>query len=108
MLEEKVLKTIKKYELIEQGDTIVVGVSGGPDSMALLNVLINLKYKVVVAHINHGLREEADEETQFVQNFCKEKNIPCYVKKANVADLAKNEKVGTEEAGRKLRYEFFE
>ena len=108
MLEEKVLKTIKKYELIEQGDTIVVGVSGGPDSMALLNVLINLKYKVVVAHINHGLREESDEETQFVQNFCKEKNIPCYVKKANVADLAKNEKVGTEEAGRKLRYEFFE
>lgn len=114
MLEEKVLKTLKKYELIENGNTIVIGVSGGPDSMALLNVLINLnrqnglEYKLVVSHINHGIREEADEETAFVQTFCKEKNIPCYVKKEKVIELAKKQKIGTEEAGRKLRYEFFE
>ena len=86
LLEEKVLKTIKKYELIENGDNIVIGVSGGPDSMALLNVLINLnnkkglKYKIIVAHINHGIREEADEETAFVEEFCKTQNIPCFIR----------------------------
>lgn len=114
MLEDKVLETIKKYELIENGDTIVVGVSGGPDSMTLLNILISLNkssklnYKIVVAHINHGIREEADEETKYVQEFCEKRNIPCYVKKEKVEELAKECKIGTEEAGRKLRYSFFE
>ena len=114
MLEEKILKTIKKYELIKNGDTIVIGVSGGPDSMALLNSLINLNgkngifYKIVVSHINHGIREEADSETLFVQEFCKGKQIPCYVKKEKVEELAKIQKIGTEVAGRKLRYDFFE
>lgn len=113
MLEEKVLDTIKKYELIKNGDNIVVGVSGGPDSMALLSVLINLKqasninYEIYVAHINHMIREEADLETEYVIEFCKEHNIECYVKKEKVEELAKNNKIGTEEAGRKLRYEFF-
>jgi len=113
MLEEKVLNTIKKYELIKNGDNLVIGVSGGPDSMALLNVLINLKqssninFSIYVAHINHLIREEADLETEYVIEFCKEHNIECYVKKEKVEDLAKNNKIGTEEAGRKLRYEFF-
>lgn len=113
MLEEKVLDTIKKYELIKNGDNVVVGVSGGPDSMALLNILIKLKqtsninYEICVAHINHMIREEADIETEYVINFCKENNIECYVKKEKVEELAKNNKIGTEEAGRKLRYEFF-
>ena len=114
MLEEKVLKTIKEFNLIENEDGIVIGVSGGPDSMALLNMLINLKNegkinaRLVVAHINHGIREEADEETKFVEEFCKNHDIPCYVKKEKVEELAKVQKVGTEEAGRKLRYSFFE
>ena len=114
MIEEKVLETIRKYELIENGDTIVVGVSGGPDSMTLLNILISLNKmkkidcKIVVAHINHGIRVEADEETKYVQEFCKKNNIPCYVKKEKVEELAKESKIGTEEAGRKLRYSFFE
>lgn len=114
MLEEKVLKTIQKYELIENGNNIVIGVSGGPDSMALLNVLFTLKqnHKIqancIVAHINHGLRQEADEETNYVENFCKERNIPCFIKRENVEALAKKQKIGTEEAGRKLRYAFFE
>ena len=111
MLEEKVLSTIKKYDLIKSKDKIVIGVSGGPDSMALLNVLINLKekldFQIVVAHINHGIRIEADDETKFVEEFCKKNNIECFVKKEKVEDLAKENKVGTEEAGRKLRYDFF-
>ena len=112
MLEEKVLKTIKKYELIENGDTIVVGVSGGPDSMTLLNALIDLKQKlkieIVVAHINHMIREEADEETEYVKDFCMKNNIQCFVKKEDVEKLAKEKKLGTEETGRNLRYNFFD
>lgn len=114
MLEEKVLNTIKKYELIENGNNIVIGVSGGPDSMALLNILITLKkdnklnYKIVVAHINHGIRTEAEEETKYVENFCKKNEIECFIKREKVEELAKEQKIGTEEAGRKLRYSFFE
>lgn len=114
MLEQKILKTIQKYELIEKGNTIVIGVSGGPDSMALLNILISLKeskkldYTIVVAHINHGLRKEAEDETKYVENFCKKNNIKCYIKIKNVEELARRQKIGTEEAGRKLRYSFFE
>ena len=114
MLEEKVLETIRKHELIENGDTIVIGVSGGPDSMTLLNVLIllnkmqKINCKLVVAHINHGIRVEADEETKYVQEFCQKNNIPCYVRKEKVEELARESKIGTEEAGRKARYEFFD
>ena len=114
MLEEKVLNTIKKYELIENGNNIVIGVSGGPDSMALLNVLINLRkdeklnYEIVVAHVNHGIRKEAEEETKYVENFCIKNEIKCFVKREKVEELAKKQKIGTEEAGRKLRYSFFE
>ena len=114
MLEEKILNTITKYKMIESGDSIVIGVSGGPDSMCLLQALIQIKekkklnYKIYVAHINHGLRKEADGETKYVQDFCAKNNIECFVKKENVEKIAKEQKIGTEEAGRKLRYGFFE
>lgn len=112
MLEDKVLNTIKRYEQIKSGDTIVVGVSGGPDSICLLNVLKNLqnelKINIVVAHINHMIRKEADSETEFVQDFCKQRDIKCFVKKADVLQIAKEKKLGTEEVGRKIRYNFFE
>lgn len=112
MLEDKVLNTIKRYEQIKSGDTIVVGVSGGPDSICLLNVLKNLqnelKINIVVAHINHMIRKEADSETVFVQDFCEQRDIKCFVKKADVLQIAKEKKLGTEEVGRKIRYDFFE
>ena len=107
----KILSTINKYNLIQKGDKIVIGVSGGPDSMCLLDSLYCLKEKlgieIFVAHINHMIREEADEETEYVKEYCKNKNIKCYVKKADVEKLAKEQKLGTEEMGRKIRYEFF-
>lgn len=112
MLEDKVSNTIKRYEQIKSGDTIVVGVSGGPDSICLLNVLKNLqnelKINIVVAHINHMIRKEADSETVFVQDFCEQRDIKCFVKKADVLQIAKEKKLGTEEVGRKIRYDFFE
>mgnify|MGYP004499756501 CR=1 FL=1 len=107
----RILNTINKYNLIQKGDKIVIGVSGGPDSMCLLDSLYCLKEKlsieIFVAHINHMIRKEADEETEYVKEYCKNKNIKCYIKKADVEKLAKEQKLGTEEMGRKIRYEFF-
>ena len=112
-LQDKVLKTIQKYNLIRSGDSIVIGVSGGPDSMTLLNVLINLKQKlgiskIVVATVNHMIREEAEEETKFVENFCESHGIEFYLKKVDVQEEAKSKKTSTELAGRNARYDFFE
>ena len=84
MVKETILNTIKKYNLIEPNDTIIVAVSGGPDSMCLLDNLIELKQelqikKIVVAHLNHMIREDAKSETVYVQEYCKNKEIACYV-----------------------------
>ena len=71
MLEEKVRKTIREYNLIEKNDSIVVGVSGGPDSMTLLSILLKLKeefnLKIYVAHVNHMLRENAIKDEEYVK-----------------------------------------
>mgnify|MGYP000059676878 FL=1 len=111
MLHEKLLKTIKEYNLIQKQDKIVIGVSGGPDSMCLLDSLYCLKEKfdieIVVAHVNHMIRKEAEEETAYVKRYCEEHVVPCFIKKVNVLELAKQQKTGTEEIGRKIRYEFF-
>ena len=112
MLEEKVLNTINKYNMVNSGDGIVVGVSGGPDSMTLLYILNILKeklnIKLYVAHINHSIRKEADEETEYVKDFCKKIDVEFFAKKVKVEEIAKELKIGTEEAGRNIRYEFFE
>ena len=111
-MKQKILNTIKKYNLIESGDSIVIGVSGGPDSICLLHVLNLLKkelnFNIYVAHINHMIRKEADEETEYVKEFCKNLGVECFVKKVDVLNISKQEKQGTEETGRKIRYEFFE
>ena len=111
-LENKVLSTIKKYNLINENDRIVIGVSGGPDSMCLLNILNQLKEKLhitlFVAHVNHMIREEANEETEYVKKFCQNLNIECFVKYVDVISKSNENKIGTEEAGRIARYSFFE
>lgn len=112
MFENKVLNCITKYNMISNGDKIVVAVSGGPDSIALLNVLINLKSKLnielFVAHVNHMIRAVADEETEYVKEFCKSRNVSCFIKKVDVLRIAEEEKISTEEAGRNERYKFFD
>lgn len=111
MLENKVLNTIKKYNLIEKGDGIVVGVSGGPDSICLVNILYNLKKElgidIIVTHINHMIREEAGDDEEFANEYCKNRKIPFYSKKIDIQTISKKEKKSTEEAGREARYEFF-
>lgn len=113
-MKEEVLKTIKKYKQIENGDSIVIGVSGGPDSMCLLNILNEIReekiinFNIYVAHVNHMIREEAGEDEEYVKKYCEEKNIPFFSKKIDIKNEAKINKTGTEETGRKSRYDFFE
>lgn len=112
MLKQKVINTIKTNKLIENGDKIIVGVSGGPDSICLLNILNEIKEEfkatLYVCHINHCIRENAIIDEKYVEEFCKEKNIEFFVKRVDVKSIAKEKKIGTEEAGRNVRYEFFE
>lgn len=113
-MNQKVLETIRKYNLIEDGDKIVLGVSGGPDSICMLDNLREVKeeqiieFEIYVAHINHMIREEAIDDEKYVQEYCKKYNIECFVKRADVQKIASEKKTGTEEAGRKMRYDFFE
>lgn len=112
-MEDKILEIIKKYNLIENGDKIVVGVSGGPDSITLLNILKNIKenkyinFEIVVCHINHMIRQEAISDEEYVKQYCKDNNIECYARRIEVEKMAETQRIGTEEAGRKARYEFF-
>lgn len=102
----KVKKTIDKYNLINCNDKILIGVSGGPDSTCLLNILYKLGYDIVVAHINHGLRENAILDEEYVLKLCEKLNVPCFVKKINLKDELNG--MTLEEAGRKARYDFFD
>ena len=113
-LEEKVIKTIEKNKLIEEGDKIVLGVSGGPDSMCMLNILEKICQKgmylladFVVAHVNHMIREEASKDEEYVKKYCEKNKIEFFSKSIDVKKLAHNNKIGLEEAGRLARYEFF-
>lgn len=114
---EKAKNNIIENNLIQNNDKIVVAVSGGPDSMCLLNVLYNLKdvmkseynicYELVVAHVNHMIREESKSEKIYVENYCKGIDIPFFYLEENVPALAKKTKTSEETCGRKVRYEFF-
>ena len=111
MVKEKVLETIKKYNLISENDKIVVAVSGGPDSMCLLHILLTLRkeynLELNVAHVNHMIRDNAILAEEYVKDFCEKNNLNFFVKKVDVHELSKKDRIGTEEAGRKARYEFF-
>jgi len=115
-LENRVLNTIHKFNLIQNGDKIVLGVSGGPDSLFMLEILnrirnnkeYKLNFEIIVAHVNHMIREEAVLEEEFVKEFCQKIKVPFFAKRIDVVKFANNNKIGTEEAGRNIRYEFFD
>lgn len=108
---EKVENYCVANKLIEKGDRIVVGVSGGPDSLCLLNLLNLLKDKyeldLVVVHINHSLRDEADFEENYVRETAENFNLKFFSKKVDILRLSKEEKRSTEEVARNVRYDFF-
>lgn len=106
------LSTITEHSLIEERDNILIGLSGGPDSMALLYALLEIKEKIpfliYIAHVNHGVRgKDADEDEKFVEELSKDLNIPYYSTKIDMEGYAKLHKMSSEDAGRKLRYGFF-
>ena len=105
---EKVLKDIKDKNLIERGDTVVVGLSGGPDSVCLLHVLksiekiMNIKIKAV--HVNHMLRgQDSFDDEEYVKILCKKLNVDLRTEQINLTDIAKKKKLSIEEAGREER-----
>ncbi len=110
--EEKVLEIIKRN--LKGTETIVIGVSGGPDSIFLLNCLLKFnshhkKFKIIVAHVNHMLRgKEAEEDMKFVESLCKKNAIQFELEKIDVEALSKTTKSSVEESGREIRYNFFE
>ena len=106
----KVQKTIQRYAMLRPGETVVVAVSGGPDSMALLHVLWEmgeeLDLSLVVAHLHHGLRPEAGKERLFVRNVAARLGIPFLWKKADVRGRRQSHHLSLQEAAREIRYEF--
>lgn len=108
---QKIKDYIKKNSLIKEGDHVILGVSGGPDSMCLLDVLHRIYEDTVtlhVVHVNHSIRESADSEAEFVSNICRAMGIDCQVIKVDAIGYAKEYGMSTEEAGRILRYKLFE
>jgi len=105
------VKIVEFTDLIKYGDKIVIGVSGGPDSICLFDILLKLKDKLnlslFVVHINHCIRKEADIEENYVKELCDKFNIEFFSKKVDVEILAKQEKISVEEFSRNIRYEFF-
>lgn len=110
---EKAIKKIKDKNLIEKNDRVVIGVSGGPDSIFLLEVLLNIKdefnLSIFPVHINHLYRgKEAERDENFVREIGKKYNLEVFVKRKSMEKLAKEEKITLEEAGREIRYSFFD
>lgn len=83
---------------------VVAGVSGGPDSLCMLDLLIKSKIIVFVLHVNHHLRSESDDESRMVEEFCATRNVPCLIKTADIKTLAAKKKHSIEEASRVFRY----
>ena len=115
---EQVKQNIYNNNLIQNNDVIILGVSGGPDSVFLLHALATLKdviekeknieYTLHVAHINHMIREEAGEDADIARSLALEHNAEFHLLETDVLAEAKRLKIGTEECGRNIRYEFFE
>ena len=107
------LPFMKQHQMLPQpGGRILCAVSGGRDSMCLLHYLWQLgqreDFTVAAVHMNHGQRDTARRDELFVQNFCRERRIPCVTQRVSVPEKAKEWGVGIEEAGRRLRYETFD
>lgn len=105
-------QTLYKHKLAERGDKVLVALSGGSDSVFLLYAMKllgdKIGFSVSAAHLNHDIRECADDEELFAREFCKEHGVEFFSKKVNVPELASKRGISSETAGRAARYEFFD
>src|SRR5665648_1199138 len=113
MLEKNILQTIDKFDMLSFNDRVLIGLSGGPDSVTLLNVLLSFKKKYnlsfFIAHLDHMLRgEESDKDVNFVKNLAQELDLLCEVKSCNnLTKIAHKEHLSLEEVAREYRYRFY-
>lgn len=107
----QVWKYIQQMNMLEKDDYVVAGVSGGADSVCLLLVLLEIQKKLPftlhVVHINHGIRQEAGEDADYVELLCRKYDIAFTLVEAKVEEIAQKQKISTEEAGRQVRYQSF-
>ena len=107
MVKEKFTQSFSKQ--VSPGDTVVLAVSGGVDSMVLLDLVLfqHPADKIIVGHFDHSLRgAESDEDRVFIANYCNKKSIIFESEKRDIASLAKSEKSSIEMTARKYRYDF--
>ncbi|MCX7710522.1 MAG: tRNA lysidine(34) synthetase TilS [Clostridia bacterium] len=113
MILETVLQAIEKYHLLNKGDKVVVGLSGGPDSVCLLHILHSLvermNIKLYAVHVNHLLRgQESELDEQYAGELCDRLGVKLYIKRINIKEMAEKKSISLEEAGREARYAMFE
>jgi len=113
MIKKKFLETVKEYKMFTPGDLVLVAVSGGADSVALLYLLAEhaeqLNITLHIAHLNHMIRKkDAELDVRFVQSLAQRLKIPVTVESFDVESFAKEEKLGLEEAARRIRYAFYD
>lgn len=109
---EKVYDTVKKYNMLQKNDVVVIGISGGADSVSLFHFLYEIKeeysLKLVGVHIHHGIRgQDADRDAEYVRQLCNKYNVDFELFKYDIHSEAKKMRLTDEEAGRKIRYEVF-
>lgn len=112
MLKKRFIETLTEYELIDKGDHIVIGLSGGPDSVCLFDLLLNvadeMELTIHPVHVNHKFRPGAAEEDQaYVEELCRSRGLECKSFVVDCNALAAETGMTSEEAGRKARYDAF-
>lgn len=110
---QKAFQTIEKYHMIQPGDRVLAGVSGGADSVCLLFTLLEYRKKVSfdikAVHVEHGIRgEESRQDAVYVEALCQKQNVEYECVSVDIPAMAVTEKLSTEEAGRLARYQIFE
>lgn len=112
-MKDKIVKYIEEKKLIKKGERILVALSGGPDSVCLIHLLIDISkeydLKIGAAHINHMIRgTEADKDENYVIELCKKLNVEYFVKRVDINKISNENSISTEMAGREERYKFFD
>lgn len=111
-MKQRVLETIKTHELLEEGTHIVLGLSGGPDSVCLFDVLLELSavknFRIHPVHVNHKFRPgDAERDQEYVEELCRQRGLTCRTFTVDCNALAREKGLTSEEAGRKARYDAF-